>query len=144
MNFRKRFQNQPLGFQMAPMVDIMFLLLIHFMAATIFAQWERTMGISLPTADSAIPAVRHRELIINLDQEGRIFINSVEKSPRELETILAQVADVFREQPVIVRADRKTHHEKVVAVLDICRKVDISNVAFAALPPGEGQDDPGN
>ena len=135
MNFRKRFQNPQFGFQMAPMVDIMFILLIHFMAATIFAQWEHLMGISLPTADSGIRAVRHRELIINLDENGVIFINSIEKTPAELERILEQVADVFREQPVIIRADRKTHHEKVVAVLDICRRVDIRNVAFATLSP---------
>lgn len=135
MNFRKRFQNNQTGFQMAPMVDIMFLLLIFFMAATLFAQWENLMGISLPTADSAVRAVRQRELIINLDEQGDIYINSVKKTPDELEEILVQVADVFREQPVIIRADAKTHHEKVIKVMDICRKVDIRDVAFATLSP---------
>lgn len=135
MNFRKRFNETSPGFQMAPMVDMMFQVLIVFMAATLFAQWENVVGITLPTADSGVKPVRHRELIINLDAKGTIFINSVERSPAELESILGQVADAFKDQPVIVRADRLTHHEAVINVLDICRKVDIRNVAFATLPP---------
>ena len=138
MNFRKRFNETSPGFQMAPMVDMMFQVLIVFMAATLFAQWENVVGITLPTADSGVKPVRHRELIINLDEKGAIFITSVERSPAELERILGQVADAFKDQPVIVRADRKTYHEHVINVLDICRKVDIRNVAFATLPPEAG------
>jgi len=137
MNFRKRFTDTSPGFQMAPMVDMMFQVLIVFMSATLFAQWENVVGITLPTADSGVRPVRHRELIINLDEKGAIFINSVERTPAELETIMGQVADAFKDQPVIIRADRKTDHEYVIQVLDICRKVDIRNVAFATLPPQE-------
>lgn len=142
MNFRKRFQDQQLGFQMAPMVDIMFILLIFFMAASLFAQWEKAMDIVLPTADSGIRDVRQRELIININEEGAIFINGIEKSQADLQRILAQVADVFRNQPVIIRADRNTRHGDVIKVLDICRRVDIRNVAFATLQPQDGKGTP--
>ncbi len=135
MSFRKRLQDTSPGFQMTPMVDMMFQVLIVFMAATLFAQWENVVGITLPTADSGVRPTRHRELIINLDERGAIFINSVERTPAELEKIMAQVADVLRDQAVIVRADRKTRHEHVIQVLDICRKVGINTVAFATLPP---------
>ncbi len=136
MNFKKRLISQQTGFQMAPMVDIMFLLLIFFMAATIFAQWETKIGIEVPTADTGVRGVRQPgEIIVNLDTEGRIYVNSVEMSPKRLEGLLAKVSDAFKSQPVIIRADRKTRHEAVVRVLDICRKVDIWNVAFASLPP---------
>lgn len=135
MNFRKRFSETAAGFQMAPMVDMMFQVLIVFMSATLFAQWEHIVGITLPTADSGLRPVRHRELIINLDEKGAIFINSVERSPEELQRILGLIADAFKDQPVIVRADRRTYHEYVIQVLDICRKADIRNVAFATLPP---------
>ena len=136
MDFRKRLSRQQVGFQMAPMVDIMFLLLIFFMAATIFAQWENKIGITVPTADTGTRAVRKPgEIIINLDAEGRIFVNSVQMSPERLESLLAQVAETFKNYPVIIRADGDTRHESVVEILDICRKVDIWNVAFASLPP---------
>jgi biopolymer transport protein ExbD len=136
MDFRKRYNREQVGFQMAPMVDIMFLLLILFMAANIFAQWETKMGITVPTADSGVKGVRQPgEVIVNIDENGLIYVNSVEMTPDRLKQLLAQVADAFRDQPVIIRADRNTKHEDVIQVLDICREVDIWNVAFASLPP---------
>lgn len=136
MDFRKNIVQQQVGFQMAPLIDIMFLLLIFFMTAVVFAQWETKMEITVPTADEGVRGQRlPGEIIVNLDADGRIFINDFERTPVQLEALLAQVSESFKEQPVIIRADRKTDHEKVVQVLDICRKVDVWNVAFAALPP---------
>ncbi len=135
MNFRKRVTDQEMGLQMAPMIDIMFLLLIFFMTATFLAQWETKVDITVPTADSGSRAQRdHGEIIINLDDAGGIFINNVQKSPSELKELLREVADIFKDQPVIIRADKGTRHEKVMEVLDVCRLVDIWNVAFATLP----------
>jgi biopolymer transport protein ExbD len=136
MNFRKNLPGPGAGFQMAPMIDIMFLLLIFFMAAAIYAQWETRMDVTVPTAKSGIRAARQAgEIIINLDTEGRIFINEVEMDLLRLQNLLSHVATEFKDQPVIIRADRKTPHESVIRVLDTCRMVDIWNVAFAALPP---------
>ena len=81
MNFKKKISETSPGFQMAPMIDIIFILLIHFMVATIFAQWENKLGITVPTADSGTRVERQQgELIINIDSEGRIYVNSLEKS----------------------------------------------------------------
>ncbi len=136
MNFRKRIHDSQAGFQMAPMVDMMFILLINFMAMTIYAQWENKVGITVPTAETGAQGVRTRgELIINLDEAGTVFINSQPMTRERLGLVLHQIADEFKSQPVIIRADRKTHHEDVIAVLDLCRMADIWNVAFSTLPP---------
>jgi biopolymer transport protein ExbD len=135
MNFRKNLPQPGAGFQMAPMIDIMFLLLIFFMAAAIYAQWETRIDVTVPTASSGERSARQAgEIIINLDSEGRIFVNDVEITPARLQSLLGQVAREFKDQPIIIRADGKTPHENVVGVLDICREVDIWNIAFATLP----------
>ena len=134
MNFKKKISDTSPGFQMAPMIDIIFILLIHFMVATIFAQWENKLGITVPTADSGTRVERQQgELIINLDSEGRIYVNSLEKSLEYLETLLTQVADTFIDQPVIIRADMNTRHKDVIKVLDLCTKVEIRHVNFATI-----------
>jgi biopolymer transport protein ExbD len=139
MRFRKHQPLQQEGFQIAPMIDIVFLLLIFFMAASIYAQWETKVGITVPTADSGISGTRQPgEIIINIDSEGRIFVNDFQVSQDRLMSLLGKVAETFRDQPVIIRADRDSRHKDVMAVLDICRQVDVWNVAFAALP---GQED---
>lgn len=135
MNCRKQIIQPHLGFQITPMVDVLFVTLIFFMVASVTAQLETKVGITVPTADSGIHAARDAgEIIINLDAAGAIFIQNVQMDATRLEQILRQVAQEYKDQPVIIRADAKTPHEHVMTVLDICRKVDIWNVAFATLP----------
>ncbi len=135
MNFKRQVNETSPGFQMAPMLDIVFILLIHFMAATIFAQWENKLEINVPSADNGVKSQRERrEVIINVDKAGVIFLNSQEMSAERLETLLSQVADAFVDYPVIIRADKETRHQDVMKILDICTHVGISNVAFASIP----------
>lgn len=137
MNFKKRNQIQQAGFQMAPMVDIMFILLIFFMTAFIFAQWENKLGLQLPTATTGKSGDRlPGEVVINIDKDGRIFVNSLEESPEQLKGILKMVTDVSTLQPVIIRADAEVPHKYFVRVLDICRELNIVNISIASLPPG--------
>ena len=79
MNFKRKITETNAGFQMGPMLDIIFILLIHFMAATIFAQWENKLEIKVPTASSENHSYRQRgEVIINVDEKGVVSINSQE------------------------------------------------------------------
>lgn len=135
MNFRKKRQPQQTGFQMAPMIDIMFLLLIFFMAAAMYAQWETKMDVTVPTASSGIRAERQQgEVIVNIDPDGTVVLNGFKLDPDQLLERLTKVAELYPDQAIIIRADRTTEHESVMAVLDTCRLAGIWNIAFAALP----------
>ncbi|MFW5996803.1 MAG: ExbD/TolR family protein [Lentisphaeria bacterium] len=138
MNFRKRTDNQRTGFQMAPMVDIMFLLLIFFMVSALYADWETSIDIEVPSATSGARAERQAgEIIINVEPGGQFVVNQTEMSASRLENLLQRVAAQYPNQPVIVRADAETPHKHVVTVLDICKQVDIWNIAFATLPQSQ-------
>lgn len=135
MNFRKETPNQQTGFQMAPMIDIMFLLLIFFMAAAIYAQWETKMDVTVPTASTGVRADRQAgEVIVNIDPDGTVVVNNFTLDLEMLEERLTQVAQLHPDQAIIIRADRTTAHEKVMGVLDTCRQAGIWNIAFASLP----------
>lgn len=135
MNFRKNLTFPQVGFQVVPLVDVVFVALIFFMVASVTARWETKMELTVPTASTGVRAPRSTgEIIVNIDAGGRIFIQNVEMDVPRLEGVLLQVAREFQDQPVIIRADAQTRHEKVIAVLDACRKADIWNVAFATLP----------
>ena len=138
MNFRKKIQEESPGFQMAPMLDIMFILLVHFMAATLFAKWETKLDITVPTAESSVPSSNQRaELIINIDKEGVLSINSIEMELDRLREILLLTHTAGSSQPVIIRADQDCRHKDVIKVLDLCARVDIRNVSFATIHPEE-------
>ncbi len=140
MNFRKKLQAPQAGFQMAPMIDIMFLLLIFFMAAAVYAQWEKKIGIEVPTTRSYESQPRvEGEIIVNLEADGRIFIGNVEMDRSRLESLLRNVVSEYRDHPIIIRADAATSHRDVMGVLDVCRVAGVWNVAFAVLPEPDSE-----
>ncbi len=140
MNFRKNLQTPHVGFQIAPLLDILLTLLIFFMVSAASARRETRMDLTVPTSDTSVPAVRNLgEVIINIDAQGRIFIRNAEMNMARLETLLAQVSKAYRDQPVIIRADKNTPYSRVIAVLDVCRRVDIWNTSFATLPGTGGE-----
>ncbi|MBD3379706.1 MAG: biopolymer transporter ExbD [Candidatus Omnitrophica bacterium] len=133
----KQFSGRP-TVQMAPLIDIIFLLLIFFMSASIFYQLETEMSITVPTASESGDTERAPgEIIINVRKDGNIIVNQRELSASELEKMLGRISELYRGQPVIIRADRNTYHKDVIKVLDICAGADIWNVSFATMKEEE-------
>jgi len=134
MNFRKGIENKHIGFQMAPMVDIIFLLLIFFIAAAVYSQWESKLEIKVPTADSSLDRARYPgEAIINIDKDGKFYLNSMEYSAERLQKLLGELSKTYPDQPVVIRADKATDCRYLIQVIDICAKTDISNLSFSTI-----------
>jgi biopolymer transport protein ExbD len=105
-----------------PMADVLFNLLIFFLLATTIAQVEREMRIALPFASSSEPiSAQLRELVVNVDAQGRIHVAGRQMQTEELGTMVREAVAVNPEQKVTVRGDRTTAYSNVVAVLDICK-----------------------
>jgi biopolymer transport protein ExbD len=136
MNFRKQIKAEAVGFQLAPMIDVVFLLLCFFITSQIFAQWETEIDITLPTAETGqMPERLPGEIIINVRAAGEFVVNAQVLTPAELEAMLVRVSEWFPGQPVLIRADRTTAYEDVIRVLDLCRQADIWNISFATGVP---------
>ena len=132
MNFRGKTKPPSAGFQLAPMIDIMFLLLCFFIAAQIYAQWESEIDIKLPTAETGeIPDRLPSEIIINVRADGVTVVNQRQLAEDGLANLLERIVDIYPGQPVLIRADKRTPYEHVIGVLDLCRQVDIWNISFA-------------
>jgi biopolymer transport protein ExbD len=120
---------------MAPLIDIVFLTLVFFMTLSIFQQMESQTNISVPKSQTAEQSTRSPgEVIINISQEGHFFVNQQALDLEGLQIMLGRVAQLFPDQPVIIRADEKTYHKHVIKALDACAQADIWNISFATLP----------
>ena len=136
MNFRKQLKPGTVGFQLAPMIDVVFLLLCFFITSQLFAQWETEIDITLPTAETGqAPQRLPGEIIINIRTDGELVVNARPLPPEQLGEMLERVAGLFPGQPVLIRADRLTAYEHIIQVLDICRQADIWNISFATGVP---------
>jgi biopolymer transport protein ExbD len=132
VNFKSRKQSDLPGFQMAPMIDVIFLLLCFFIASQIFSQWETEIDIVLPTAESgSVPDRLPGEIIINILESGQVVVNRQALDGAGLQSLLQRIVRMFPGQPVLIRADRGTDYEHIIRVLDLCRRCDLWNISFA-------------
>lgn len=119
---------------MAPMVDVVFLLLCFFITTQIFSQWETEINITLPTASTGdTPQRLPGEIIINIRSDGETSVNQRVLTEPALGALLQDVSKLYPGQAILLRADKAAAYEHVIRVLDQCRTADIWNIAFATI-----------
>lgn len=123
---------------MMPLVDVVFLLLIFFLAATTFAREEVELDLRLPEARSGESGLPDQKLIINVFADGRLVVDGREVTLEALRQKLTAAARRNRDQSVLVRGDRDAQFGVGIAVLDACRLAKIKKVDFGALPASGG------
>jgi biopolymer transport protein ExbD len=132
MNFRRHAEPRVLGFLIAPMVDVLMVLLVFFIVTWNFALSENELDVRVPSAAKANePQPYVGQVVINVKANGTIVVNRQQKTVRELLDQLKKLAQLYPDQAVIVRGDEAVDYKHIVEVLDICRQADIWNVAFA-------------
>jgi len=127
-------------FQIAPMLDIVFILLVFFVAAYAVIQEEKQLDIQLPKAQSGAPERRNLlDVMVNLNDKGECFVNRQKVSLEVLERRLNRLSEFARmpgatgEPGVIIRADGKCEHRYVVQIMDLCARAKIRRVFFSSL-----------
>jgi len=122
------------GINLTPMVDVVFLLLIFFLAATTFRSDEVALDMRLPSAKSGDAGKGDKPLVVNLLADGKLHVDGREVTLEALRQKLAAAGQRNAEQAVLVRGDQQAQFGIGVQVLDACRLAKIKKVDFAALP----------
>jgi len=126
----------PVGFQLAPMIDIIFLLLAFFIVTYQLTDNEKVMEISLPAASEGKAKERDNlEKVINIHADGRVVIDQQELTLDQFEQKMKLLVRVNKNQPVRLRGDEATPYKKIVDVIDRCSKAGIWNFSFAIGTP---------
>ncbi len=136
MRFRPRFRDEP-EINLIPLIDVLLMTLIFLLVTTSFSQ-EARLRLRLPEAAGETKP-ETATLRIAIDANGQYFINNKQLLNTSAETLRSamQQALAGRKDPVVViQADRKTPHEAVVRVMDVSRRLGISQLTFAAQAPG--------
>jgi biopolymer transport protein ExbD len=119
---------------LAPLIDVVFLLLVFFMVATTYLDEERQLDVELPGATTGnVPEREADELVIDVLRDGRIAVRGETLDAAALDAVLADAARASRETAVTIRGDRLVHHEDVVSVMDACGRAGLVNLAVGTL-----------
>ncbi len=128
------------GFQIAPMVDVVFVLLLFFMASAGSQVIEMELNISLPSGRSAnaLGSVPTTPIIIDIMPDGKVQMNNkVYDSPTskelpELKAWLKETIAKFGDKdPVILRPDPQTKHDRVMDVLNAASAAGVTKLSFS-------------
>ncbi|MFZ9920850.1 MAG: ExbD/TolR family protein [Terrimicrobiaceae bacterium] len=124
-------QEDEIGFQLAPMIDMTFLLLIFFMVTTKISKEQVKVDIKLPTAANAtIPSDLSNRDIISIDGDGVYYIGQRKSDKKELTAYLKERFKVTPPLRIYVRADKNTPGKQIKELMRIASEAGAVNVIF--------------
>lgn len=122
-----------------PLIDVMLTLLMFFVLTATFEQRAR-LKVNLPQASETAESSPDQSLTVQIDSDGRYFIDSNEVLNPGVDTLkeaLVQTAGDDRTRPVTIRADAKTPHQAVVTAMDALGQVGFTRLSIATTPSKE-------
>ena len=136
MNFRSELSGEQERFQLAPLIDIVFLLLIFFVVTSALQAVEREMNIQVPTAQKGkVPKRPSPPYYVNIRRDGTYVVSNRSYTLDELRQWLESLGEAYAAAPptIVIRTDRNTPSQYLVSVIDACIAADIRNFAIANI-----------
>ena len=136
MKFQSQFGSERTGIQLAPMIDVVFLLLIFFIVLWNYARFETEIDISVPAASAGEnPERTIGEIVVNVKKEGGFIIEGIERTELETLEMFKSIVAAYPDQALILRGDKEASFDHIVKVLNLCKEANIWNISFATSQP---------
>ncbi len=115
----------------APLIDIVFLLLVFFMLTSTFLVPE-ALELELPESSSAT-ASEATPIIVALDSTGQLSINGERVELAQLRKAIEPLLKQNSDSPITLKSDARTEVQQLLKVMDEIRAAGASNVALATM-----------
>ena len=120
-------RRESLGLDLTPVIDVVFILLIFFIVTSVFKKEESALIIDLPTSNAKEMKVEEEQVFIEVNK-NKLAIKGIEVSFESLEDNLKAIKN--KQKAVVIKIDKKVEYERVVKVLDLLQKYNLSNLAL--------------
>ena len=111
-----------------PMLDLAYVLLVIFIIMTTAS--VQGIKVNLPKASAAPALAKPKTKAISITADGTIFIDTFPVTLPELENLLRQYKAQDPDLPVIIKADSTLQYQRVVDVLDLVGKLEITQLGL--------------
>ncbi len=114
-------------FEMTPMIDMIFLLLIFFLLTSTLT--NPVITVELPESEIVDTRIE-QDIVITVDSKGRLFLDEQEYSK---EALAAEISSIYLDRDssdIFIQADENVDFGIIVDVMDICRKNGAFDLAF--------------
>jgi len=130
MRFRKPEQEE-IGLSIAPLIDIVFLLLIFFMVTSHF-DVASGVRIRLPKVAKKIYNEETNKMTLVIDKSGQAYIRGKKIDMKTLKKKMQDFANEKGRVHLILHADKDVKHGKVVQIMDIAKMAGVHSIIIAA------------
>ena len=126
-------------YNLVPLTDMVFNLLIFFMAATTFTQLEKDLAVQLPKAGgfqtlSAAP----KQIVINIREDGTTYVDGRQRSAEQLSELLGGAVKADPGREVLIRVDERSLMQHFARVASLCRRAGVHPTKIGYLDSGAG------
>jgi biopolymer transport protein ExbD len=133
MHRNKKSKGDEVSFQITPMIDMTFLLLIFFMITAKLSKESTKKEVRLPVAATAkIPDDTSQRIIINIDAAGNYFIGKTLADKKAMADYLDRRFKNFPPLRIYLRADKGTPAKKIKEFMKLAGSSGAQNVIFAS------------
>jgi biopolymer transport protein ExbD len=136
MKFRRRGEPNVLGFQIAPIVDVLLVLLCFFILTWSFARQELELSVRVPSAENGEAQVLEvNQTVVNVRSDGGIVMNAKEISLEDFREKVTALAKLNPDYSIILRGDENAPYKHIARILDVCHGAGIWNYALPVSKP---------
>ena len=121
------------SFDLTPLIDIVFQLLIFFMVTTTFVNLENRLEVNLPSGDFAA-AKPSENIIVSITENNIVYLNGKLIDPLQLTENVAVELKKAPNKIVVLEADTNVLHGKVIRVMDFLKQGGAEKIAIATQP----------
>ena len=129
----RKAKRQAAEINMAPLIDMVFILLIFFLVTTSFVK-ETGVDVNRPAAATAVSKEKSN-ILIGITKDNQVYMD---KREIDIRAVRANVERALAENPegnVVIVADRESNTGVVIMALDGCKLAGAENVSIAASLP---------
>lgn len=120
-------RREKLGVDLTPIIDVVFILLIFFIVTSVFKKDELALILNLPTSGAKAVEIEEKQVAIELSKDS-LALKGQKLTFAMLDISLSDIKE--KDRAIIVRIDKDVKYERVVKVLDILQKHNLSNLAL--------------
>ena len=122
-------QSKPVKLNIAPLIDLIFILLIFFVVSTTFSKLP---GIEINRPDATVVSqLPVNSFIVAVTKEGDFYVDTKQVNYDQLKEILGMQSSQQKNLSVIVMPDEDSAIKWSIQVMDICKQLGIENVSVA-------------
>ena len=122
-------KKKSIDINVAPLIDIVFLLLIFFMLTSEFTDFK-TIDMISPNQSNASIENKNLPIIINLSEEGLIEIDKAEVKLENLSEIIQMKLINSKNKKIVISTLNETKINNLIIVVDMIRSLGIENIAL--------------